>query len=515
MNVQLRDYQQRAIDEIVSKAARGTRRLIFQLATGGGKTVTFAALIDLYLKAHPGKKALVLVHREPLLVQARKTLINNHGIVSSPITARDKWPNPMNDVYVAMVDTFYNRLRRRPSLLDNVGLVIIDECHRGEFRKLHAALSEPFIFGFSATPISARKDQPLNKLYDDIICAVDIPDLIKMGALVPNRTLSVKGVNRALLSMSANDFNERKMGEVYSAPKYVKICVDKYREFCDGKKAIVFNCNIDHSRLVQQAFESAGYLCRHIDSTMPDHQVEAAYRWFRETPGALLMNVGKATTGYDEPSIEVVIVNRSTTSLSMWLQMCGRGSRPFPGKDQFLILDLGGNARELGDWATPRPWDVYFRNPPKPGQGNGIPPMKECPACESFIPAGSKVCPICGEVSTADEQYDGEAPELEWINSTISVRAAVEVAQVRSYSPYQALHAIKERMIDIAFQRNQAMDEQRAYQLLAAYQTKVKEWCKLNEKPYNQWHKDRAAEWFMERICERFNFEFEPIKIEL
>lgn len=515
MNVQLRDYQQRAIDEIVTKAAGGTRRIIFQLATGGGKTVTFAALIDLYLRAFPGKKALVLVHREPLLQQARKTLLNNHGIISSSITADVKYPNTMNDVFVAMVETFRNRVRRRPSLLDDIGLVIIDECHRGEFRKLHEMLTEPLLFGFSATPISARKDQPLNKLYDDIICAVDIPDLIEMGALVPNRTCSVKGVNRAILEMGRGDFNEKQMGGVYSESKYVQICVDKYRELCDGKKAIVFNCNIEHSRLVQQAFEAAGYPCRHIDSTMPDQQVEEAYRWFRETHGALLMNVGKATTGYDEPSIEVVIVNRSTTSLSMWLQMCGRGSRPFPGKDRFLILDLGGNAKVLGDWATPRPWEAYFRNPPKPGSGNGIPPMKECPACEAFIPAGAKSCGICGADLSPEEVYDQEAPYMEWIESKISVRKAYDNAQARNYSPYQALHFVKERMIDLAFKKDSTMTERRAYQLLSSYQNKVKEWCKLNGKPYNQWHRDKSAEWFMSYLGERFKFEFPKLTIEL
>src|SRR5690606_19112682 len=104
----------KAINEIVKRGLSGTRKLVFQLATGGGKTVTFCALIDLYLRANPGKKALVLVHRKPLLSQARKTLFNNHGLFAEAIVADKKYPDLTRPVFVAMVDTMANRIAKFP-----------------------------------------------------------------------------------------------------------------------------------------------------------------------------------------------------------------------------------------------------------------------------------------------------------------------------------------------------------------------------------------------------------------
>ncbi|MFK5283892.1 helicase-related protein, partial [Lacticaseibacillus paracasei] len=64
---------------------------------------------------------------------------------------------------------------------------------------------------------------------------------------------------------------------------------------------------------------------------------------FKNGEFLVLNNCGILTTGYDEPTIEVIIVNRATMSLPLWLQMCGRGSRIFPNKKNFMVLDFGKN----------------------------------------------------------------------------------------------------------------------------------------------------------------------------
>src|SRR5690242_11351234 len=96
---ELRPYQDRAIDLVASKLKQGRKRVIFQLATGGGKTVTFAGLINRYL-AKQDKRVLILVHREELLKQARRTLYNWFDIAAAPITAGIKYL-PDVPVYVA------------------------------------------------------------------------------------------------------------------------------------------------------------------------------------------------------------------------------------------------------------------------------------------------------------------------------------------------------------------------------------------------------------------------------
>ena len=90
---QLRQYQTNGIDKIAMKAAQGKRKIIFQLATGGGKTITFAGLVNRYMARNSGK-VLILVHREELLKQAHRALFEWYDIAAAPITASNTYtPN--------------------------------------------------------------------------------------------------------------------------------------------------------------------------------------------------------------------------------------------------------------------------------------------------------------------------------------------------------------------------------------------------------------------------------------
>jgi superfamily II DNA or RNA helicase len=62
----------------------------------------------------------------------------------------------------------------------------------------------------------------------------------------------------------------------------------------------------------------------------------------------ILNNVGIATEGVDVPDTEVVIMNRATKSLGLFVQMVGRGLRPANGKVECIVLDHGGNTIRHG-----------------------------------------------------------------------------------------------------------------------------------------------------------------------
>ncbi|RYD94331.1 MAG: DEAD/DEAH box helicase, partial [Sphingobacteriales bacterium] len=131
----LRQHQHIGINSIARKISEGRRKVLYQLGTGGGKTVLFAALVQRYLLRQQ-KRVLILVHREELLQQACATLFRWHEIAAAPVTANTTYlPNVL--VYVAMVETANNRLKKNPDYFGNVGCVIIDEAHRGEFVKMY------------------------------------------------------------------------------------------------------------------------------------------------------------------------------------------------------------------------------------------------------------------------------------------------------------------------------------------------------------------------------------------
>lgn len=513
---QLRPYQQQANDAIAALYAAEKRRIVFQLATGGGKTLTASDLIFRFMNAVK-KNVLFVVHREELLSQFRKAFYEQYGIIAEPITAGVKFRNPASQVYVTMVETANNRLRKSPRWFGDVGLVVIDECHIGNFAKLHTYFSrETLIVGLSATPIGASKKHPLKELYEDIVCSASIPDLIKQGALVPNKTFHIKNsVNPQHLKVTNGEFDNKEMFNEFSKFKHIENCVQGYADHAEGTKAIVFNCNVEHSKMVNEAFNRHGYNAQHLDGTMDETQRKKILKWFAETPGAILNNIGILTAGFDEPSVSTVIMNRSTKSLPLWIQCTGRGSRPFPGKEFFTIIDMGGNALTHGDWSSERSWSDLFYNPPgSKKKADGASPVKCCVECEAIIAASARVCSFCyAEQPFEGPVYDPESVEFELLDSTIDVSNIIRKNMQTGANPYRSLHQIKNFILADAKAKNTGINETIAYNLLSIYQQKVQEWCRENGKAYNEWHKNTTAGWFFDELKKQFDYE--PPKLSL
>src|SRR5690606_3769565 len=125
-------------------------------------------------------------------------------------------------------------------------------------------------------------------------------------------------------------------------------------------KTLIFNNGINTSKHVYYLFEKAGYNIRHLDNTHNEEERREILRWFKETPDAILTSVGILTTGFDEPSIETIILNRATKSLTLYFQMIGRGSRILPNKNEFTVVDLGNNVARFGMWDAPIDWQEIF-----------------------------------------------------------------------------------------------------------------------------------------------------------
>ena len=117
--------------------------------------------------------------------------------------------------------------------------------------------------------------------------------------------------------------------------------------------------------------------------------------WFDKTPNAIICNCGILTAGFDQADIKTVILYRATTSLPLFLQMCGRGSRLFPDKKYFKILDFGNNIQRHGFWQDDREWQLTYE---KKKNKEAESPIKICPKCDAMNAASNKICTECGFV---------------------------------------------------------------------------------------------------------------------
>lgn len=458
--MQLREYQERFVRNIAESLAKN-KRVIAQLATGGGKTVTFSAISKRF-NEKSGQRVLILVHRMELLHQAAKTIERNTGLKAVEIVAGMK-TIPDAQVYVGMVETISRRFNKLPDF----GLIIIDEAHIGNFKKIIKHYSDSYIIGFTATPLNATKKDPLKNYFTDIVCGVDIPELIQNGYLcnVITRCSSDK-IDTDKFKVLAGEYDANEMAQEFSNEKYISATVKMYEKYSYNQKTLIFNCNVEHSLLVTEAFQKAGYDCRHLDGESSNRK--DLLKWFDETPNAILSNVFIATTGFDQPDIETIIINKSTLSLPLWLQMCGRGSRPTKNKTFFQILDFGGNVDFHGYWEDQRDWVNIFKNPQK--HKKGIAPMKECPKCDGRVHMRKLICDlpifknkdnqlslfvqletdleICGYKFPVKPIEEKMLEELTTYASEINVIKFIEEVKSRGNNNYRAVHLIIENIVN-------------------------------------------------------------------
>lgn len=488
----LYEYQKHLVKDISISIAKGIHPVIGQLPTGGGKTVCFSSIIQRFLDKTPEKKVLILVHREELRTQATNSLNKFFKIKAHEIKAGDRYV-PDSSVYVGLIQTIKNRLH----LLPKIDMLIVDECHLNHFKKVFNEVNgNPFIIGFSATPISASKKHPLKDIYKGIVCGPQIKEIIAKSSLSQNFTFAPKiDIDRSKFRKSSlGDFRESDMVDQFAKQKSIKMTRIAYEKHGLGKKTIIFNVNIDHSLKVLDEFEYHGYNVKHVDGKTKSKERKDIFKWFAETDNAILCNVGIATMGFDEPTIKTVIVNRATTSLPLWLQMTGRGSRITETKNSFNIIDLGANATNLGDWNADRDWEYIFNNPDKPGE-EGIAPQKSCPECDAIVHARVMECEYCGYVWERKEEDEEEMliEDFEMVTKGIVIQREINLATSKGWKEYTSFF----RILD-SFAKN--YDKKIDPHIRNKMHTKIKEWHNHFNRKYTANRKDFTEKRFNELL---------------
>jgi superfamily II DNA or RNA helicase len=159
------------------------------------------------------------------------------------------------------------------------------------------------------------------------------------------------------------DYTVKSSEQLYGNATMQDKLLQAYNEVGKGKKTLIFNNGIRTSIEVEDTFKRAGIQIRHLDNTNSKQERKEILKWFREKPDAVLTSVSILTTGFDEPSVECIILNRATKSLTLYYQMIGRGSRILDDKKEFQIVDLGNNVARFGLWNEPVDWQQVFRSP--------------------------------------------------------------------------------------------------------------------------------------------------------
>ena len=361
----LYEYQQKGMDKIfnVLEKSPDNYNLLYQLPTGGGKTVIFSEIARRYISTKK-KKVLILTHRIELCGQT-STMLDGFDVKNKIINSQVKELPQQNDYkcFVAMVETLNNRLQDELFDLKDIGMVIVDEAHYNSFRKLFHYFEDCVMLGVTATPLSSNVKLPMYQNYNELVVGESISYLVENGFLSSPTTYSYD-VGLGSLKIGANgDYTVRSSDSLYGDLPMLEKLVHAYEENSKGKKTLIFSSGINTSLSVLNAFTSAGYPIKHLDNKNSAAERKEILEWFKTTKDAILTSVGILTTGFDEPTVETIILNRATKSLTLYFQMIGRGSRILKNKKTFTILDLGNNVARFGPWSSPVDWHEIFRTP--------------------------------------------------------------------------------------------------------------------------------------------------------
>jgi superfamily II DNA or RNA helicase len=335
---QLRDYQQALVQEVFAQWHCGNRRVMLQLATGGGKTVLFSALAREFTTK--GEGVLVLAHREELLTQAREKL---ESVTKLPVGII-KAGHPVNPLFPVQVASVQTLTRRKH--LPEAALVICDEAHHScsqSYAKIFEHYNRAYILGVTATP--ARIDgQGFKFLYDALVLGPSVAELIKASHLCRFKLFAAQNAIKTTgVKTIGGDFNQRSLAEAVNTALVMGDLIETWQKHAAGKKTVLFAVDVAHSKAIADAYIQAGIPSEHLDGETRTEERKAILERFRTGQTLVLTNCGIVSEGFDLPSIEAIQCVRPTKSLILWLQMVGRALRPAPGKSHAIVIDHSQN----------------------------------------------------------------------------------------------------------------------------------------------------------------------------
>lgn len=402
-SVKSREYQLKCLEKADVALSSGRRRMLFEMATGTGKTLTIAMLIKRWFQAAAISRVLFLVDRIELAKQAKETF--DDYLREYPCTILFGGKKSLEgQIVVGTLDTIASQLG--PSGFGHAyfDLVVTDECHRSIYKTHRATLGhfDAVHIGLTATPdpgelrwISNEERQLVRNTYmffdswDSVAnrgrptFAYTIQEGMKEGHLAPYTIY----LAQTQLSVEGTDWNDEDIlasdwGKNAESEDRLKLIIEEFyrveaeRWLLRPRKTIVFACTDPHADII----------VRLMNKLLPDEDVLRMATQLRVSPGAvregfaqkitcyanncdpkpiinafkydplpvIAVSVDMLDTGYDQKDIETLVMLRPTNSAIKFAQMRGRGSRTCPkiNKEGFLLYDFVGNTIRFDDHGT-------------------------------------------------------------------------------------------------------------------------------------------------------------------
>lgn len=443
-------YQTESVDSIAPYYVDRSEKKnpLIGLPTGTGKSLVIARLIQRIFENFPHHRGLALTHDKRLIEQ-------NAGKLN------EIWPNAPLGICSAGLN---RKEINQPIIFGGIQTVIADPTAFGR---------RDFIFVDEAHMISNKSGAMYNRFInqqklmnpDLMVCGLSATLYrMKMGELTDNDLFTdvaydltgIDGFNRLLsegyiaplvpqptgtkldvdgVKISGGEFQEKALQEAVDKQEITyRCCEEMVARAWDRNSWLVFATGIEHAEHIAVTLNSMGVTAAAVHSKQDGKLNDTLIAEFKAGRIKCLVNNGMLTTGFDWPPVDFIGMMRPTMSPGLWVQMLGRGTRPYDGRfrNQYkigfeyikidcLVLDFAQNCPRLGPINDPK-------KPRKPGQKGGDLPIKICPKCNTYNHASARWCSFCKFefpfegaklfVQASEEALirGAEHPVVEWFN---------------------------------------------------------------------------------------------------
>jgi len=336
-------YYQEISCENVLNAINNDQHPILILATGTGKTEVAAMVISKLNQKK--KKVLFIAHRGFLLTQAEDKIYKHTDRYPYREQGKQRASWGCGNVTASVQTIKGKRLFDIPK--EAVDVIIIDECHRAT-AKTYQDIFEHFSHA-KRIGLTATADRPdkvsLYPTFTTIAYQYTLHKAIMDGFLCRIKGRRVKDFNIDLSSLKTNekDFDDDELGTIIE--KYlVPIANNIEKETQDRNKVLLFMPNVHSSKLIAETMREMKLKADCVFGDRDDNEHVLAQ--FSAGNIKYLASNNLLIEGYDEPSIDCVVMLRPTKSRIVFSQAVGRGTRLFQGKDYLRLLEFTYNSDE-------------------------------------------------------------------------------------------------------------------------------------------------------------------------
>lgn len=427
-----RGYQKQAFEEIL-EAWNEHQAVVYQLSTGGGKSMIFSMLIDHFYSQK--KPIYFVVHTKNLYKQASEEL-EEAGIYHSILAAG----YPKLDTLVKVISVQSLDRRLKIGKIMEPSAVIYDEGHHSGSATYQKPMKKwkksKFLF-LTATPIGAGGVGLEKAGATKLICGPPMSWLIEQGFLSRYKYYAPEADNQPGLSgldVINEDFVEEQLEQRVNKRHITGNAIQHYQRHGQDLPAIANCVSIQHAKDVADQFREAGYSVGCMHSEMNEDPREMLLG-LKSGKYQVLTQCNMISEGTDVPLVTVMIGLRPTASVVIHLQQCGRVLRCVyaPGfdistaagrmaameagpKPYAIILDCVGNVDRLGYPDDDREWSLEGKKKVREAST-----LKRCPDCLRMIAISLKECPhedclfdftIKPKRSVIPEQKEGNLMEV-------------------------------------------------------------------------------------------------------